>query len=236
VGNTPLAPRAVVRPPDPGSTVTLQAQLLVLAKEPLPGRVKTRLTPALSPAEAADVARACLVDTLAAVAAVDVLRRTVVLDGAPGPWLPGGTAVLPQRTGELGERLSGAFADAAAGLAVPTLLIGMDTPQVTPALLTDAVDLLVGSGRPVLGLAEDGGWWALGLPRPVPGAFSGVPMSTDAAGRAQHARLAELGEPPLDLPVLRDVDLLDDLLAVAPLTRAGSALAGVVTRLGLVAA
>ena len=83
----------------------------------------------------------------------------------------------------------------------------MDTPQVTPALLTGALELLVGSGRPVLGLAQDGGWWALGLPRPVPGAFDGVPMSTDAAGAAQHARLHELGLPPLALPVLRDVDL-----------------------------
>ena len=216
--------------------MTLQAQLLVLAKEPLPGRAKTRLSPALSPVDAAGVARACLEDTLAAVACVDVLRRTVVLDGAAGPWLRTGTAVLRQRAGGLGDRLAGAYADAAAVLDVPTLLIGMDTPQVTPDLLGDAVRLMVRSGQPVLGLAEDGGWWALGLPRPLPGAFDGVPMSTALAGRAQRDRLRELGSPPLPLPVLRDVDLLEDLLAVAPLTAPGSALADVVRRLGTVAA
>ena len=216
--------------------MTLQAQLLVLAKEPLPGRAKTRLSPALSPADAADVARACLEDTLAAVAGVDVLRRTVVLDGAPGPWLPAGTAVLPQRAGTLGDRLAGAYADAAAVLDVPALLLGMDTPQVTPELLGDAVRLLVDRGAAVLGLAEDGGWWALGLPRPVPGAFDGVPMSTDDAGRAQRARLQALGLPPLSLPVLRDLDVLDDLLAVAALTPPGSALSRVVDRLRPVAA
>lgn len=123
--------------------MTLQAQLLVLAKEPLPGRAKTRLSPALSPAGAADVARACLEDTLAAVAGVDVLRRTVVLDGSPVGWLPGWTAALPQRSGPLGTRISGALADAHAALPVPMLLIGMDTPQVSPRLLTDALEALL---------------------------------------------------------------------------------------------
>ena len=216
--------------------MTLQAQLLVLAKEPLPGRAKTRLSPALSATAAAAVARACLCDTLAAVAQVDVLRRTVVLDGAPGSWLPAGVGVLPQVSGDLGARLDGAFRDACAVLGVPALLIGMDTPQVTPELLAAAVHLLLTGDRPVLGLAEDGGWWALGLPAPLPGAFAGIPMSTAAAGAAQSVRLTALGQSPLALPVLRDVDLLDDLLAVAPLLPRGSALGAQVTRLGLVAA
>ena len=216
--------------------MTLQAQLLVLAKEPLPGRAKTRLSPALSGADAAAVARACLCDTLAAVAQVDVLRRTVVLDGSPGGWLPPGVAVLPQREGDLGDRLECGFRDAGDVLDVPALLIGMDTPQVTPELLEAAARLLVEGRRPVLGLAEDGGWWALGLPAPLPGAFHGVPMSTATAGAAQSARLTALGQPPLALPVLRDVDLLDDLLAVAPLLPPGSAVGAQLARLGPVAA
>jgi len=232
---SPGLPGSSVPSPTPRSTVTLQAQLLVLAKEPLPGRAKTRLTPALTPEAAAEVARACLLDTLAAVAQVDVLRATVVLDGSPAGWLPDGLHVLPQRTGELGDRLDGAFADAARELAVPSLLIGMDTPQVGPDLLREAVELLLRSGRPVLGAAEDGGWWALGLPQPLPGAFDGVPMSTARAGEAQRERLTALGRPPLDLPVLRDVDLLDDLLAVAGLTPPGGAVAAAVARLAPVA-
>ena len=93
----------------------MQAQLLVLAKEPLPGRAKTRLSPALSPAGAADVARACLADTLAAVAAVDVLRAHRRARRRRRP--PGCRPAPPScrsATGDLGDRLAGAFADARA--------------------------------------------------------------------------------------------------------------------------
>lgn len=196
----------------------MRAQLLVLAKEPLPGRVKTRLTPALTPESAALLARAALLDTLDAVAAVPVLRSTVVLDGSPDGWLPAGHAVLPQRPGGLGARLAGAFADAATALPVPLLLLGMDTPQVTPGLLRSALAALLRPGTDaVLGHAEDGGWWALGLRRPVPGLFDGVPMSTATTGAAQRARLDALGLAVADLPTLRDVDTVHDLHPVAAL-------------------
>lgn len=216
----------------------MRAQLLVLAKEPLPGRAKTRLSPALSPEQAAAVARAALLDTLAAAAAVPVLRRTVVLDGSPAGWLPDDFAVLPQRSGDLAARLTGAFQDAHRALDVPMLLIGMDTPQVTPALLRDALAALLGDPagpdpQSVLGLAEDGGWWALGLHAPVAGLFDGVPMSTDLAGRAQQARLEALHLPHTTLPVLRDIDHVEDVRAVAALQPPWSHLAALVAAMGL---
>ena len=80
-------------------TTPCAAHLLVLAKEPVAGRAKTRLTPPLDPRQAAQVARAALLDTLAVVARVPGVRRTVVLDGSPDGWLPPGFAVLPQRGG-----------------------------------------------------------------------------------------------------------------------------------------
>ncbi|MER6570827.1 DUF2064 domain-containing protein, partial [Streptomyces sp. NPDC001093] len=129
--------------------------LLVIAKEPLPGRVKTRLTPPFTPQQAARLAEAALADTLHAVAAAPATRRVLVLDGAPGDWLPVGFEVLPQCAGGLDERLADAFAHCSG----PALLIGMDTPQVTPELLT--VDFA--GCDAVLGPAEDGGFWALGL-------------------------------------------------------------------------
>lgn len=199
-----------------GSTSRLPAQLVVLAKEPVPGRAKTRLTPPLSPVQAAAVARAALLDTLAAVAATRVRRTTVVLHGSRHGLLPPGVAVLPQRGGDLGDRLAGAFADAFAAEPLPLLLIGMDTPQVTAALLRQCLDALLRRGTDaVLGAAEDGGWWALGLRRPAPGLFDGVPMSTDRAGAVQARRLAELGLRSAALPVLRDIDRVEDLTAVA---------------------
>ena len=78
--------------------------LLVLAKSPEPGRVKTRLCPPLSPAEAAAVAAAALADTLEAVHGCGADRKILALDGRPGPWLPPGFEVIEQRGTGLAER------------------------------------------------------------------------------------------------------------------------------------
>ncbi|POX42483.1 glycosyltransferase, partial [Streptomyces sp. Ru72] len=83
--------------------------LLVIAKEPVPGRVKTRLTPPYTPQEAAALAEAALTDTLNTMLQVPARRRVLVLDGARGPWLPPGFEVLPQAPGGLDERIAAAF-------------------------------------------------------------------------------------------------------------------------------
>ncbi|TDD95892.1 TIGR04282 family arsenosugar biosynthesis glycosyltransferase [Jiangella asiatica] len=187
--------------------------LLVVAKEPVPGRVKTRLCPPLDPADAAEVAAAALADTLDAVARCGADRRILALDGRPGPWLPPGFEVVPQVAGPLGVRLAAAWRHASG----PGLQIGMDTPQVTPDLLDEALDLLTGRGAPdaVLGPAADGGWWALGLRRWRRGVFDGVPMSTPYTGAAQAGRLRSLGLHVASLDTLRDVDTVADAVEVA---------------------
>ncbi|MBK3570841.1 DUF2064 domain-containing protein [Streptomyces sp. MBT62] len=181
--------------------------LLVIAKEPRPGRVKTRLTPPFTPEEAAALAEASLVDTLHVLLTTPARRRVLVLDGTPGPWLPSGFDVVPQCGGGLDERLAAAFA----GCDGPALLIGMDTPQVTPALLTvDFADC-----DAYFGPAEDGGFWALGLADPDPALLRGVPMSTPTTGAVQRARLTAAGLRVRDLPPLRDVDTAYDAELVA---------------------
>ncbi|WP_028798707.1 TIGR04282 family arsenosugar biosynthesis glycosyltransferase [Streptomyces sp. 142MFCol3.1] len=200
--------------------------LLVIAKEPRPGRVKTRLTPPFTPREAATLAEAALVDTLRAVAATPAARRVLVLDGAPGAWLPPGFDVVPQCAGGLDERLAAAFA----GCTGPALLIGMDTPQVTPALLTvDFADCDAWFGP-----AEDGGFWALGLAAPDPALLRGVPMSTPTTGAVQRDRLTAAGLRVRDLPRLRDVDTAADVEAVAASAPAGR-FAAELSRLGAAA-
>ncbi|MGW3284663.1 TIGR04282 family arsenosugar biosynthesis glycosyltransferase [Streptomyces sp. NPDC001002] len=179
--------------------------LLVIAKEPRPGRVKTRLTPPFTPEEAAALAEAALADTLDTVARTPADRRVLVLDGAPGPWLPPGFEVVPQCAGGLDVRLAAAFA----GCTGPTLLVGMDTPQITPDLL--AVDFT--DCDAYFGPAEDGGFWSLGLAEPDPALLLGVPMSTPHTGAAQRARLAGLRV--RELPRLRDVDTAYDAEVVA---------------------
>jgi len=187
-------------------------ELLVIAKEPVPGRSKTRLSPPLTPAQAATLAEAALADTLETVARTEARRRTLVLEGSPGDWLPAGFDVVPQTDGGLDARLAAAFS----AIRGPALLVGMDTPQITVEVLESAIGLLgEETNDAVLGPAEDGGWWAIGLTTPSPEVFLSVPMSTDETCAAQIARLESLGLRWAELPTLRDFDLIEDARAVA---------------------
>jgi hypothetical protein len=194
-----------------------------MAKEPVPGRVKTRLCPPCTPGGAATLASAALADTFAAVTraalrAAGSIEPVLVLAGDPGPWIPSGLAVVPQRPGPFDERLAGAFEDAGDG--GPTLLIGMDTPQVSAGLLTRAARALRAADA-VFGPAADGGWWALGLRRPDGDLVRGVVTSLPTTGAAQRCRLVEAGLRVTDLAVLRDVDTVADVAAVAAAAPAG---------------
>ena len=198
-----------------------EVQVLVLAKVPLPGRVKTRLCPPLTLVQAAAVAGAALADTLDAVRRARAVRRVLVLDGDPAQAQVDTTSfeVLQQRGGALDERLAAAFSDASCGSRLPTILVGMDTPQVTTALLEAAAGDLLQTDA-VLGPACDGGWWALGLRRPDPTLLLGVATSRTDTGRQQHRRLRSAGLRVRELPVLRDVDTVADARAVARLAPA----------------
>ena len=196
----------------------------MIAKEPIPGRVKTRLTPPLEPEQAAALARAALTDTLAAaVAARGAARRVIALDGEPGPWLPSGFDVIPQRGDGLEERLAAAFED----VGESAFLVGMDTPQVTPELLEQGLRA-VAEGGTAFGMALDGGYWCIGLQPGDEPVFHDVPMSTERTGAVQLARMRARGLKPAILRPLLDVDTIDDARAVAleaPKTRFATALA-----------
>jgi len=199
------------------------AAVLVIAKAPVAGRVKTRLCPPCTPAEAAELAAAALQDTLEAAGAARAGRRVLVLDGAPGPWLPAGWEVVPQRGDGLAERLAAAFEDAGA----PAFLVGMDTPQLTPALVRAGLDALT-THDATLGPAADGGYWGIGLRRADPAVFAGIPMSEPHTGAAQRHRLRALGLTTAALPVLLDVDTIaaaHAVAAVAPGSRFAARLA-----------
>jgi len=211
--------------------MTLSTQVLVITKAPVPGRSKTRLTPPCTPEQAAGIAAAAVADTLDAVRAAPVSARVVALDGEPGALDLAGFTVVPQVEGDLGTRLAAAFTDAMAGSAAPTLLIGMDTPQVTPELLVRCAQRLEdgGPGTAVLGTAPDGGWWALGVHRSDGAAvLASVPMSReDTAVRTREA-LEATGLVVLDLPELTDIDHFPDALSVAAQCPPGSRTARVV--------
>jgi len=190
---------------------TRAPHVLVMAKEPRPGRVKTRLCPPCTPEEAAAVAEAALADTLAAVAACGASRKVLALDGQPGPWLPPGFDVVRQRGTDFNHRLAEAWSDAAG----PGLQLGMDTPQVAAPELDELLTRL-DTVDAVLGHALDGGWWVIGWRGADPQAmFAGVPMSAAHTGRAQEARIRALGLGLHRAAPKRDIDTIDDLQTVA---------------------
>jgi uncharacterized protein len=229
---TPRTNSPAMRTSEPGPRV-----VLVLAKAPVAGRVKTRLMPAATPEGAAGIAAAALLDTLGAAAAVPHARVVVALDGDPRiaersaeiVEALAATVVVPQRGHTLGERITAAHDDVAAAFpGAATVQIGMDTPQVDADLLADALDLVTGGGADAaLGLALDGGWWALALAEPRCAAvIAAVPTSRDDTGLRTLAtlRAGYAGLDPgrvLELPPLSDVDTPDDAVAVADLVPTG---------------
>ena len=194
--------------------------VVVLAKSPVAGRVKTRLQPTFSGAEAAALAAAAIRDTLDVVAELGPRRTVVAWDGPQVPWLPTSVCVLPQRGTTLDERLEHVFEDVYASEGGPArvLLVGMDTPHLRPVDL----DVPWSDDDAVLGPSCDGGYWSIGFRRHVPGAIRGVPMSTARTGGDQLVRLERLGLRVGLLRMMRDVDDPEDAAAVAaaaPATR-----------------
>lgn len=201
-------------------------QLLVLATEPKPDVAKPGLCPPCEPVQAAAIARASLADTLDVVRATPAARRVLVLDGEPDRWLPSGIEVVPQATGSLGDRLAAAFALAFRHGPGPVVLVGMDTPQVTPAQLAEAGTALAAASatasttsRPpahaLVGPAIDGGWWLLGLSHPDPAAVDGLARSAGAADIDQLAHRRDVSYQVRLTDELRDVDRFEDAAAIA---------------------
>ncbi|MDQ6850512.1 MAG: DUF2064 domain-containing protein [Actinomycetota bacterium] len=191
----------------------MTAAIVVLAKRPVAGQVKTRLVPPLCHDDAAALAAAALRDTLRVVNRMRVRRRILSFAGSPEGWLWPGWWHHRQPEGGLDTRMVAAIADAGSG---PTVLVGMDTPQLQAAQL-EAFDH--SRYDACLGLASDGGYWAIGLRDPALAfvTIAGVPMSTPHTGAEQLRRLRAHGLRVQLLDELCDVDTIDVAIDVARL-------------------
>jgi len=185
--------------------------IVLIAKEPLPGKAKTRLAPAVSLEQAAELAAAAIDDTLRALEHVPATRRILLFDGERMPQRAARYDVIPQVGGTLDERL-GAIFDEVDG---PMLLIGMDTPQVTAEHLAPAFVDWPEHTDAWFGPAVDGGFWALGMRAPRGDLIRGIPMSQANTGELQLARLTRAGLTVGMLPELTDVDTIDAAREVA---------------------
>jgi glycosyltransferase A (GT-A) superfamily protein (DUF2064 family)/SAM-dependent methyltransferase len=188
------------------------ATVIILAKEPVPGRVKTRLQSRFTPEQAASLASAALTDTVRAVRASGIAGRILAWEGNPDAVPYAGFELIDQGTGGLADRLAQVLDQVLRSRAQPALLIAMDTPQISARLLNSDWE----GADAVIGLTDDGGYWGIGLrTAPAKPIFDGIPMSTDRTGAAQLARLLDLGLQVKILPPLRDIDTPSDAEWVA---------------------
>lgn len=189
--------------------------VVVMVKAPTPGTVKTRLSPPLPPAEAAQLAAAFARDTAFGMRQIaDVLAAYAPSDGrgALEMLLPAGLWWAAQRGENLGARLEAALADACAHGFGPLLVVGTDSPTVPLAFVSEALFILRSKQADVvLGPTDDGGYYLVGLRQPAPGLFESVAWSTPLAYAHTAANAARLGLRLHVLPPWYDIDTPDDL-------------------------
>jgi rSAM/selenodomain-associated transferase 1 len=176
----------------------------LFARWPEPGKAKTRLIPALGADGAAALHKRLTERMVATVKAAGLaleVRSTGAATQAFRDWLGRDIRVVDQGEGDLGERL------ARTAEATPVLLLGADVPDVTPSHLTEAAAALTRHPL-VIGPAEDGGYWLLGLAAPMPQLFTGIAWGTETVFAETLARAPV---PPELLPVLADLDRPEDL-------------------------
>ena len=189
-------------------------RLLIFLKEPVPGKVKTRLASELDAEAACEIYRACVELTLRRL---EAFRTQAVLCIDPPQaaeriqaWIGAGWTVRPQRGRTLGERLVEATAAAFSEGATRVAVIGTDSPWLAASDLDDAFAALE-SADAVIGPAEDGGYYVLGLARSQPRLFEGIAWSTSFICAQTQAQAAWLGLRLARLATGYDVDQLADV-------------------------
>lgn len=178
--------------------------IALFTRWPEPGKAKTRLIPAIGADAAAALHKRLTERTIATVLAAG-LPLEIRSTGAPvasfHEWLGQGARIIDQGEGDLGQRL------ARAAQTLPVLLLGADIPDLEPRHLTAAAAALA-ENPAVIGPAEDGGYWLLGLSAPAPQVFENIPWGTETVLETTMARLVP---PPPLLALLADLDRPADL-------------------------
>ena len=195
----------------------MSVPVIVFAKAPVPGEVKTRLIPALGAAGAAALHERLVDRTLATAveAAVGPVELCCTPDD-PHPALAAlarvhGATLAAQGPGDLGERMRAAFARVLAA-APAAVLIGADCPPLTAQHLRDGAAAVAGDADAVVAPAEDGGYVLIGLKRAVDSLFAGVGWGGPTVMAETRVRLAAAGLRWRELATLWDIDRPEDLV------------------------
>ncbi|HEY0202816.1 MAG TPA: TIGR04282 family arsenosugar biosynthesis glycosyltransferase [Acetobacteraceae bacterium] len=181
-------------------------RIVLFTRWPEPGQAKTRLIPVLG-ADAAAALHRKLTERVLGAMRDSGLPMEVRATGAPlsrfRGWLGEGLVLVDQGDGDLGARLLRAAAP-------PVILIGADIPDLSAACL-QAARAALQNAPAVIGPAEDGGYYLLGLRTPMPFLFEAMPWGTDQVFTITAGRLADRGVVPALLPALADLDRPEDL-------------------------
>ncbi len=199
--------------------------LILMAKAPRPGAVKTRLTPPYSAGEAAALYACMLADTAEEMASLPGVRR--YLHYAPRGWRAdfeaapfAGYALRPQSGRDLGERMARAAAEAFRAGAGRVAVIGADCPALPASRIREAFRELAAGARAVLGPSADGGFHLAALAGPAPSLFGGIAWGSGTVLRDVAARCREAELPYALLRVECDVDTAEDVAAFSRWARA----------------
>ena len=199
-------------------------RLAMFARSPVPGRVKSRLSPALPAWLAAALYSGLLADTFRAAGAARADERWACWADEPGP-APNGILSRTQRGSDLGERLRNTFAELLSGEADRVLIVGSDTPPLTAAHIDDAFTALE-TADAVLGPTVDGGYWCIGLRRPAPDLFRDIPWSTREVLTRTLVRAHGAGLDVATVTTLEDLDTPHDLALLVGAIAAGEPACG----------
>jgi rSAM/selenodomain-associated transferase 2/rSAM/selenodomain-associated transferase 1 len=195
----------------------LHRTLILFARHPIAGRAKTRLIPALGAEGAAALHRRLVLRALRTgheACRAGHADFEVHFDGgteqAMSHWLGDNARFLPQASGDLGERIAGAFEESFRAGSTATVIIGSDCPDLSPEVISTAFARLTETPV-VLGPAQDGGYYLIGMSRPVPELFRGIPWGTDRVLADSLAVLERRGWKAAMLNPLTDIDRPEDL-------------------------
>ncbi|HEY9597725.1 MAG TPA: TIGR04282 family arsenosugar biosynthesis glycosyltransferase [Cyanophyceae cyanobacterium] len=192
--------------------------LIVFTRYPEPGKTKTRLIPMLGAEGAARLQHRMTENTLTQAKELEIIRPSVVKVYFTGGdrklmqnWLGSDFIYQQQSQGDLGQRMASAFQEAFAGGMTGAVIIGTDCPDLDAQLIAKAFHLLQLYDL-VLGPAEDGGYYLIGLRQLIPELFVGIPWSTDEVLQ-QTIRIAQALDLAIAyLPLLKDIDRPEDLV------------------------
>jgi rSAM/selenodomain-associated transferase 1 len=197
----------------------MSALTIIFAKEPVPGQVKTRLSPPLLPEDACRLYLAFLEDILSEMGQLPDMALALAYTpaGAEGFFrklAPAAVGLVPQEGRDLGERMLRAAAWGFEAGFQTVLLRGSDSPDLPAALLSEARQRLrTGASQVLLGPSRDGGYYLVGLQGLYPELFADIPWSTRKVLAETLSRTTELSLQVLLLPCWGDIDTYADLLA-----------------------